>query len=304
MLRLCILLAAAAFVVWQAPRPDSRWLAAVLEDPAGSSVPSAADDYICPMDRDVHSRVAGKCPRCGMALISGYREPVEYQLGITVEPRRVEPGGEALVTFQLFDPRTSKPARDLEIVHEKRYHLFVVSQDLKFFQHTHPDQNPQGDYQVKLRFPKPGMYRLLSDLYPKGGTPQLIAKTVMAGRFVPQEAQLGADLGEQRSENSTVNLVPEPSPARAGERTHLNFRVSPNDGLEPYLGTMAHLFSASADLIDMTHGHPTQSTDERGEYKQLQFDMTFPRPGVYRVWVQFQRKGVVNTAAFNVPVGE
>ena len=28
----------------------------------------------------------------------------------------------------------------------------------------------------------------------------------------------------------------------------------------------------------------------------------FRRPGVHRVWVQFQRKGVVNTIAFNVPV--
>ena len=39
-------------------------------------------------------------------------------------------------------------------------------------------------------------------------------------------------------------------------------------------------------------------------YKQMQFDVTFPRPGVHRVWVQFQRKGVVNTAAFNIPVSK
>ena len=27
-----------------------------------------------------------------------------------------------------------------------------------------------------------------------------------------------------------------------------------------------------------------------------------PRPGVYRVWLQFQRKGVVDTVYFDVPV--
>jgi hypothetical protein len=32
--------------------------------------------------------------------------------------------------------------------------------------------------------------------------------------------------------------------------------------------------------------------------------MLFPRAGIYRVWVQSQRKGVVNTVAFNVPVGD
>jgi len=30
--------------------------------------------------------------------------------------------------------------------------------------------------------------------------------------------------------------------------------------------------------------------------------MVFPRPQVYRVWVQFQRLGVVNTVQFDVPV--
>jgi hypothetical protein len=39
-------------------------------------------------------------------------------------------------------------------------------------------------------------------------------------------------------------------------------------------------------------------------YKQLQFNLIFPRAGVYRVWVQMQRQGVVNTFAFNVPVSE
>jgi hypothetical protein len=34
------------------------------------------------------------------------------------------------------------------------------------------------------------------------------------------------------------------------------------------------------------------------------FQTTFPRRGIYRVWVQVQRKGVVNIVAFNVPVQE
>ena len=65
------------------------------------------------------------------------------------------------------------------------------------------------------------------------------------------------------------------------------------------------MLAASSDLIDMIHQHhPFQTTDARGDaYKQMQFKMTFPRPGVYRVWVQFQRRNIVNTVAFNVPAG-
>jgi hypothetical protein len=32
------------------------------------------------------------------------------------------------------------------------------------------------------------------------------------------------------------------------------------------------------------------------------FNVIFPRARTYRVWVQFQRKGVVNTAHFDIPV--
>jgi hypothetical protein len=46
------------------------------------------------------------------------------------------------------------------------------------------------------------------------------------------------------------------------------------------------------------HSHPFLA--EGGP--QIQFNMIFPRARTYRVWVQFQRQGVVNTVAFNVPV--
>jgi len=36
----------------------------------------------------------------------------------------------------------------------------------------------------------------------------------------------------------------------------------------------------------------------------IEFELEFPRARVYRTWVQFQRKGVVNTVAISVPVGE
>jgi hypothetical protein len=81
----------------------------------------------------------------------------------------------------------------------------------------------------------------------------------------------------------------------------LFFRLKPDDGIEPWIGAMGHMLAASADLIDLMHTHPIYVTDPDGA-KQLQFNLIFPREGMYRIWVQFQRKGVVNTVAFNVPV--
>jgi len=60
------------------------------------------------------------------------------------------------------------------------------------------------------------------------------------------------------------------------------------------------MLAASDDLIDMAHTHPFIADGSA----QIQFNLTFPRPRTYRVWVQFQRNGVVNTVHFDVPVKE
>ena len=78
------------------------------------------------------------------------------------------------------------------------------------------------------------------------------------------------------------------------------FRVKPGDGLEKYLGAWGHMLAASTDLIDMMHEHPFIADGG----PEIQFNVIFPRAKSYRVWVQFQRKGVVNTAHFDVPVKE
>jgi Heavy metal binding domain len=275
----------------------------------GSAAASSqsAVEYVCPMDRDIRSKTPGVCPRCGMKLVPGIAELREYPVTVNTVPRALKPGEKTHLTFQVGDPETHKLVRDFEIVHEKLYHLFVISQDLQFFVHEHPQLQPDGSFQIDLSFPKPGFYRVLNDFYPAQGTPQLVSRAlfVSGADFRLAVAKLEPDVSAQRSENLNVELVTEPRDPIAGMQTLMFFRLTPKDGIEPLLGAMGHMLAASSDLIDMIHDHPTQVLDsDNAPYKQIQFNVVFPRPGVYRVWVQFQRQGVVNTVAFNVPVTE
>jgi len=108
------------------------------------------------------------------------------------------------------------------------------------------------------------------------------------------------DLSPQKAENIAVSLRMEPAEPLPGRKTMMFFSITPGDGLEQYLGAWGHMLAVSSDLIDTVHEHPIYA-DGRPE---VQFDVYFPREGMYRVWVQFQRKGVVNTVAFTVPVKE
>ncbi|MEO8026605.1 MAG: heavy metal-binding domain-containing protein [Bryobacteraceae bacterium] len=263
--------------------------------------PDAPVEFVCPMDPDVRSSQPGKCPRCGMKLVAGIPEMLEYQVALTTEPKALKAGAPVELRFDITNPKDHKRVKDYEIMHEKLFHMFIVSQDLSFFVHDHPIKGDDAMFRLKTELPKPGLYRILSDFYPKGGTPQLIANTVIVpGAPFDPHTTLKPDVGVQKGANMDVSLVTEPAVPIAGMKTLMFFKLSTADGFEPYIGAWGHMLAASEDLVDMIHNHPFIADGG----PNVQFNMIFPRPGIYRVWVQFQRKGVVNTLAYNIPVVE
>jgi hypothetical protein len=257
-------------------------------------------DYYCPMDPDVRAAAPGKCPRCGMMLRVGVPDPIEYPLDITLSPRVPKPGERLDFTFRIRDPRKNTPVTKFETVHEKLFHLFIVSQDLDYFVHDHPVPQPGGAFTYEATLPKRGLYRVLGDYYPTGGMPQLTERTIIVPGGHLETTRLSPDLAPKHTANMDVELVTEPAQPLAGFKTLLFFRVKPSDGLEQYLGAWGHMLAASDDLIDLIHTHPFLADGG----PQIQFNVIFPRARTYRLWVQFQRKGEVNTAVFTVPVQE
>ena len=264
-----------------------------------------SQDYVCPMDPDQRADKPGSCPRCGMKLVLGIPDQVEYPMELKVTPAKFRPGEKVQLAFTIKDPKNGKTVDHFEIVHERLFHMFIVSADLGYFLHDHPDFGKDGVFRFDANFPKPGMYRVLGDFYPSGGIPQLVSKTV----FVPgardepvslTDARLSPDLGSQHGENTDMELVMDPPQPIAGMKTLMFFRLKPADKMEKYLGAWAHMLAASDDLMDMLHEHPFIADGG----PQMQFNLIFPRAHTYRVWVQFQRDGIVNTVAFNVPVSE
>ena len=261
--------------------------------------PSEGVVYICPMDPDVRSHDAGVCRRCGMTLLAGIPDPVEFHLDLKVMPTSPEPGRQAVLQFLVHDPWKDRPVSRFNVVHEKFFHTFVVSEDLQFFEHGHPRLVADGVFQYPITFPKAGMFRVLGDYYPAGATPQLTSDTVFVpGTGPASPVQLGRDYSAKTAENMAVSFMTIPERPVATARTQLRFVVDADRGLERYLGAWGHMLAVSNDLIDMMHEHPLLADGGR----QVEFEIVFPRPGAYRLWVQFQSDGVVNTVHFDVPV--
>lgn len=283
-LGLLVILASMTALWGQAPAPP---------DPSKDVV------YICPMDRDVRSNGPGNCSRCGMKLVAGIPEPAAFHLDLSVTPRPLKPGERAQLRFEIHDPWKNKPVSKFNVVHEKLFHAFIVSRDLQFFVHDHPvwDNN---SFRYDIVLPKSGMYRVAGDFYPEGATPQLVTQTIFAIGKEQPAPRLTRDYSPKDAENTKVSFSTIPAQPIAGLETQLKFTLNPADGLEKYLGAWGHMLSVSEDLIDMTHTHPYLADGG----PDVLFHLNFPRPTTYRVWVQFQRKGVVNTVHVDIPVNK
>jgi hypothetical protein len=240
-----------------------------------------------------------------MQLVLGIPDEVEYPLDLKIPPAVFRAGEKVELTFRVLNPHNGKMVDHFEVVHEKLFHMFLVSEDLQYFVHDHPVPQPDGRFLYDITFPKPGMYRVVGDFYPAGGTPQLIAKTVIVAGEPGTDVKLAdpalkPELGVSHCSNMDVELVTDPPQPIAGMKTLLFFHIKPADGIEKYIGAWAHMLVASDDLIDLIHDHPFIADGG----PQMQFNIIFPRAHTYKIWVQFQRKGVVNTASFTVPVSE
>ena len=285
---------------------------------AQQDAPPGTTAWFCPMHPEVTAGEAGsRCRKCGMALVPG--DPFdtrEYALEVTTVPAAVKVGVPVTLYFTVRHPGTNALITGYEAVHEKRYHLFVVSRDMEVFEHIHPEQLPDGRWTIQVTLPAPGDYQLLSDFLPSGGSPQFIGRTLETVDFTAdlesQTPHLTPDVDVTKTVGSvTAHVQLEPTTLVEGQFGHLAFTLTdaktgqPVTDLQPYLGAFGHALILSEDMRDYVHSHPFEDLTgvSRGSGgPTVTFEAYMPKAGRYRAWSQFQRNGAVITIPFTVNV--
>ena len=297
--------------------------------------PDEAVAYVCPIHPDYTSASAGECPRDGLTLVQANPYDVrDYEMEFGADPEVVRAGETVRLSFRIFHPGMGEQVRDFLPVHDRRYHLFIIGQDMEHFEHLHPEQGPDGSWSVEVIFPEDGYYKVLSDFLPNGGSSQFIAKPIVTadypGDLESGRTRLTADTVLSQSVGDLTAAVSfDPESFVSGLYGHLRFELTetgsgrPVTDLQPYLGSFGHILIMSDDLVHYVHSHPIDlqnSDDETGplalmlpmgvDHSELRggpeitFEGLMPRPGLYRSWAQFQRRDEVYTFAFTFAVSE
>lgn len=286
--------------------------------PLIKDMPQTTSGYICPMHPNEVKAAPGTCSICGMTLVPG--DPMataDYTLHLSTEPKVVKAGQKTTFRIAILHPLTGEPVKEFGEVHDKLFHLFIVSRDMTQFFHVHPDLNQDGSFTIEHTLPVAGQYVLFSDFMPVGGGPQLISTPVVTAGFDGDIASswpnLKTDPTFTKSANGVkVDMQVEPGKLIAGEEADIPIHFEdeksgqPVTDLQRYLGAFGHAMMLSEDMTEHVHAHPEQmleGTDIKdGGGPDLVFHALFPKPGHYRIWLQFQRNDVLSTIPFTVRV--
>jgi hypothetical protein len=293
--------------------------------PAVRSVPpNRVAGFQCPMHDGMISESPGACPLCGMALVPLRRVPsaalhgADYDMRLEIGPEaQVVAGTPARLRFVPLERGSS--LRSLSVVHEHPLHLIVLSDDFEVFDHVHPTLAPDGSLVLPYTFAAPGRYVLYAEIMPAGQRAQVFRFPVVAqtadGATAP--APRVRDLRPSPTLSTAVDGDPgltaelrfQPRKPMAGIETHFLVRFSkdgvPVNDLEPYIGAMAHGVFVSEDSEIFLHCHPEQLVSPTATARggpDVPFATFFPRPGRYKLWVQFKRRGTVGLVSYVVDV--
>lgn len=208
------------------------------------------------------------------------------------------------IKLTVTDEEEGKPIEHFEVNHEKLLHLIVVSKDLSYFNHIHPEYKGEGVFEIRNDFPSGGEYKLIADFKPEGANSMSkMAWIQVDGSTVKPIPITVDDSLEKTVEGNRVHLSVDS--LEVGKELTLTFSLTyeqnnlPITDLQPYLGAIGHVVILSEDGERYLHVH-AEDGQKRGP--EAIFETEFPSSGVYKIWAQFQRNNHVFTVPYVVNV--
>ncbi|MCW1930256.1 MAG: hypothetical protein KIH62_002970 [Candidatus Kerfeldbacteria bacterium] len=199
--------------------------------------------------------------------------------------------------------------KDFVLTHTKLMHVIVVREDLQFFQHLHPIYDEAtGEFTISdLTFPADGEYRIFADflLSSDAVSPITLSEDVVVGStYVPLD--IGSTETTKTFGEYTVT-VDTHGALVAGAEAMLTFAFvhdgQPVTDLQEYLGALGHAIILREDTLDFIHTHPAHEANDTQD-GTVDFMVTFPEAGKYKVFTQFQRNNEVFTTDVVLTVAE
>ncbi|WP_338786089.1 hypothetical protein [Metabacillus sp. FJAT-53654] len=190
---------------------------------------------------------------------------------------------------------SGNPVKDLEISHEKRLHLIVVDEHLDQYYHLHPEETAPGQFEIASQLEE-GTYKVFVDIKPKNLDYEVQPISFTVGNPDTDDHSHGSLEVDQQLEKTIdgKKVTLSTTPLVVDEPVTLTFDVH-GAKLEQYLGALGHVVILDEQGEEYLHVHPL-------EEENPVFETQFSKPGIYKIWAEFQENGKVTVYPFVVEV--
>ncbi|MBB6637072.1 hypothetical protein [Cohnella thailandensis] len=250
-----------------------------------------------------HSDSHGGMNHEAKSSVSANESAGDYQAAFSFASGAVMANEQSNIHIQITDA-TGNAVNDFELNHEKLLHLIVISKDLSYFSHIHPEYQGEGKFSIGTTFPSGGEYKVFADFVPKGGSSTILSDWVNVEGEPHAAETIKADSNLTKVVDG-IEIELTMSSAKVNEEVTLSFNIldaQTKEGirnLEQYLGAVGHVVILSEDAEQYLHVHPMDAT---ATGPKAEFMTSFPKSGIYKIWGQFQHGGKVFTVPFVVEV--
>ncbi|MEM7726709.1 MAG: hypothetical protein AAF208_10090 [Cyanobacteria bacterium P01_A01_bin.45] len=202
--------------------------------------------------------------------------------------------------------KTRKPTS--EPLNAQKMNLVLVSDDLRFFDFVNSSYQGNGKFQVKPKFPSPGIYSLFSTYEVSNQEKQVFIEKIDIPGSVPLPKELETYSKTQKLGDTKVDLHLSQSKVKAGKPVTLKFDIRESKSnksvtnLQNYLGKKAQLVIIKSSYpLSKSDFIPNQIVQKNPDHN-LSFQTSFPHQGTYKLWLKFNRGGKIKTADFWVNI--
>jgi len=234
-------------------------------------------------------------------------------------PETVGANQDTTLSFKVSDSSSGNQVFLFNKVYGKQVHLIIVDSSLSYFSHIHPEFK-DGSFSITTQLPKDGVYHLYADFQPFGAIEQQIASTLTVGAVEkPERASTRQDSNSTKVFGQYAVALKTPNPLRSSEisigKQLFSFTITdavtkkPVTNLKPYLEAFGHLVMINEKTYEYVHVHPNdlrvpQPNANGGPTVEfMPLGLYGPiKPGLYRVFAQFNPNNELFTADFTVEI--
>ncbi len=225
-----------------------------------------------------------------------------YEITFKEQPAKISAGKPISLAFNVG---TTK----LGVIGGRQMHLVLVDLDLELFYHYFPAMDTAGNFKQELVFPQDGRYLLYFFFKPALEPTVVKIVPIDVGKVVNKFGTVRMYLDNEKitADWNVVRFTTEPEEVKEKTETIFTFTIAelksgkPVKNLLPYAGEKQQLVIINA----AKNVYLQVQSEEQGVAAagpELHFKVTFPQKGIYKLWLEYRSKKMINTIPLMIQV--